>query len=143
MRAVARRAVRRVGHRGAVLALKGVMALLYGTSQVVQPIPNTAGIRLLLLAAPPHVWGWVWVAAGCTALACTALRQGRDWPGFAAVYLVASAWALSNLASWWLYDNPRGWIAAMLYGAFGGVAMIVADWPEPRDCPERGVAHER
>lgn len=143
MRAAARRALRRVGRRGAILALKGLMSLLYGYSQLVQPIPNTTGIRLLLMALPSHGWAWAWVVAGSTALVCAPLREGRDWPGFAAVYLVASAWALSNLASWWLYGNSRGWITAVIWAAFGGVAAVAAAWPEPRDCSDQGGADER
>jgi hypothetical protein len=132
MGAAVHRAAHRVGRRGAVLALKGVMAALFGVSQLIQPIPNTSGIRLLLLLMPAHVWGWAWVVAGGVALACVPMRQGRDWPGFAAVYLMASTWALGNLASWWLYGNARGWISALIWAAFGGVAAVVAAWPEPR-----------
>lgn len=131
MRAAAHRAARRVGRRGAVLALKGTMALLYGYSQLVEPMANTASIRLLLLGLPQHGWAWMWMAAGGIALVSVPLRQGRDWLGFAALYLVASAWAFSALASWWLYDNPRGWITALIWAAYGGVAMIVAAWLEP------------
>ena len=107
------------------------MALLYGYSQLAEPITNIAGIRLLLLALPLHCWAWLWMAAGALALVSVPLAQGRDWAGFAAVYLVASAWALSNLASWWLYDNPRGWATAFIWAAYGGAAAIVAGWPEP------------
>jgi len=136
MRAAVHRAAHRVGRRGAVLALKGVMSVLYGYGQVIQPIPNNPGIRLLTRAMPPHFWGWAWIVAGCIALACVPIRQGRDAWGFAAVYLMASFWALSNLASWWLYGNERGWIGAIVFAAFGGVAMVVAAWPEPgtRSC---------
>jgi len=139
MRAAVHRAARRVGRRGAVLALKGVMALLYGYSQLVQPIPNTTGIRLLLELMPARCWGWAWVIAGCTALAGVGLRQGRDWAGFAAVYLMASTWALGNLASWWLYGNARGWVGALIWAAFGGVAVVVAAWPEPVTEPEEAA----
>lgn len=140
---MARRALHRVGRRGAILALKGLMAALFGVSQLVQPIPNTSGIRLLLMLMPAHAWGWAWVAAGCVALVCVPLRQGRDWAGFAAVYLMASAWSLSSLASWWLYGNERGWISALIWAAFGGVAAVVAAWPEPQ-CEGREVGpHER
>lgn len=131
MRAAVRRAARRVGRRGAVLLLKGGMALLYGYSQLVAPPASTASIRLLLLGMPQHGWAWLWIAAGAIALVCSLAREGRDWLGFAAVYLVASAWACSALASWWLYDNPRGWISALIWAAYGGVAAIVVAWPEP------------
>jgi len=131
VRAAVRQAARRIGRRGAVLLLKGGMAVLYGYSQLVEPPASTESIRLLLLGMPRHGWAWLWIAAGVTALACVPQRRGRDWLGFAAVYLVASAWALSALASWWLYDNPRGWITALIWAAYGGVAAIVVGWPEP------------
>jgi hypothetical protein len=141
MRAAAHRAARRVGRRGAVLALKGGMCALYGYAQLVQPNPNQVGIRLLLLLMPVRCWGWAWVIAGVIALVCVTLRQGRDWAGFAAVYLMASTWALGNLASWWLYGNTRGWVGALIWAAFGGVAAVVAAWPEPR--PGESGEHER
>jgi hypothetical protein len=121
---------RRVGRRGAVLSCKGVMCLLYGWSQVVDPPPQ-AGIRLLTHLMPQTAWGWVWITIGLIALGSAIVRQGRDWIAFAAVYLIASAWGGSYLASWWLYDNPRGWAGGIVFAAFGGVAAITADWPEP------------
>lgn len=131
MRAAACRAGRRVGRRGAVLSLKGVMCVLYGYSLLVQPPADTRGVRLLLGLWPLHVWGWVWVAAGVLALGCAWLRQGRDWLGFPAVLVVVAPWSLGSLTSWWLYDNPRGWVSAAIWAAFGGVTAIVAAWPEP------------
>lgn len=131
MRAAAHRAARRVGRRGAVLSGKGLMALLYGYSLLVQPPQDTRGIRLLLDLMPLHWWGWAWIAAGAVAMACAWRRQGTDWPGYPAVLAVVTPWSLGNLASWWLYDNPRGWAAAVIWAAFGGVAAICAEWPEP------------
>lgn len=134
MRAAARRAARRVGRRGAVLSLKGVMCVLYGYSLLVQPPVDRRGIRLLLDLMPVQAWGWAWIAAGVTAVGCAWRRQGRDWPGFPAVLVVVVPWSMGSLASWWLYDNPRGWASAAIWAAFGGVTAIVAAWPEP----ERG-----
>lgn len=131
MRAAARRAARRVGRRGAVLMLKGVMAALYGYSLLVQPPVDQRGIRLLLDLMPVQAWGWAWIAAGVLAVGCAWRRQGRDWPGFPAVLVVVVPWSLGSLASWWLYDNPRGWASAAIWAAFGGVTAIVAAWPEP------------
>lgn len=131
MRAAACRAGRRVGRRGAVLTLKGLMCALYGYSLVVQPPVDTRGIRLLLDLMPVQAWGWVWIAAGVVAMGCAWRRQGRDWPGFPAIFLVVGPWSFGSLASWWLYSNPRGWASSAIWAAFGGVAAIVAAWPEP------------
>jgi hypothetical protein len=140
--AAARRTARRLGRRGAVLALKGVMCTVYGYSLLVQPPADTRGIRLLLDLMPLHWWAWAWIAAGCTAVVSAWLPQGRDWPGYPAVYAVAAPWSLGSLASWWLYDNPRGWAGAVVWGAFCGVALIVAEWPEPPHPPGPGGAGE-
>jgi hypothetical protein len=68
----------------------------------------------------------------CIALTCAWLKEGRDWPGFTAVWLIATPWALGYFASWWpLGDNPRGWITACIFGAFGLVCLTVVGWPEP------------
>lgn len=131
IRAAVHRAARRVGRRGAVLSLKGVMALVYGYSLLVQPPADTRGIRLLLDLMPLHAWAWVWIAAGVTAVVSAWRPAGRDWLGYPAIYLAAAPWALGSLASWWLYGNPRGWAGAVVWGAFCGVAAIVAEWPEP------------
>lgn len=130
MRTAVRRAARRVGRRGTVLCLKGTMALGYGYAQLADPPRTNTGYRLLLGLLPSHLLGWAWVLAGATALVCVPLRQGKDWPGFAAVCVVATGWAGASLASWWLYNNPRGWVGGVVFAAFGAVAAVVAGWPE-------------
>ncbi|MFD0405632.1 hypothetical protein [Kitasatospora sp. NPDC127116] len=131
MRTAVHRAARRLGRRGAVLTFKGIMAAIYGYSLLVQPPQDTRGIRLLLDLMPLHAWGWVWIGAGLLAIGCAWRQPGRDWLGYPAICLVVAPWALGSLASWWLYDNPRGWASAVVWGAFGGVAAIAAEWPEP------------
>lgn len=131
MRAAAAWAARRIGRRGAVLSLKGLMALLYGLSQLLGAPHDQLGIRLLLGLMPARCWAWAWITAGVVALVAAWLRQGRDWPGFAALFLIVAPWSLSYLASSWLYDNPKGLPVALIFAAFGGVAAVAAAWPEP------------
>lgn len=139
IRAAVHRAARRVGRRGAVLSLKGTMVVLYGYALLVQPPRDTRGIQLLLDLMPLRAWAWTWIAAGVTAIVSACWPPGQDWPGYPAVYFVVAPWALGSLASWGLYDNPRGWVSAAIWGAFCGVAVVVAEWPEPE---HRGGADE-
>jgi hypothetical protein len=130
--AVAGRVARRLGRRGAILLLKGTIATLFGYGLFVQPVPDRRGLRLLLELMPLRGWAVVWVCAGVTALVCAWLGEGRDWPGFTAVWLISVPWSLSYLLSWWPFrDNPRGWITAAIFGAFGLVCLTVVGWPEP------------
>ncbi|HEX5596100.1 MAG TPA: hypothetical protein VFX61_08830 [Micromonosporaceae bacterium] len=135
MRAAVRRLTRRLGRRGALLTLKGTIAVLYGYGQIVQPLPNPRGLHLLLKLMPIDAWGGVWIAAGVTALVCAWLPPRRDWPGFLAVWLIGSAWAMAYLVAWWPLDEyPRGWVPAAIFGAFGFVCLVAIGWDEP---PER------
>ncbi|MGV4890424.1 hypothetical protein ACSR0Z_28170 [Streptomyces viridosporus] len=132
MRAAARRLSRRLGRRGALLTLKGIMATGYGVGQVVQPTGDLEGLALLLKWQPLDVWGWAWITAGVIALTCAWLPPRKDWPGFLAVWLIATPWAMAYLLSWWpLGQFPRGWIVAMIFGAFGAVCLVAIGWDEP------------
>lgn len=146
MPAAARRLRKRLGRRGSILVLKGTIAILYGYGQLIQPVPDRRGLRLLLHAMPLHAWAITWIAAGVIALGCSLAGEGRDWPGFTAVWLISVPWALSYLVSWWpLGDNSRGWITATIFGAFGLVCLTVVGWPEPSRAvrKRRGDARER
>lgn len=133
MRAVVGRAAYRVGHRGALLILLGAIALLYGVSLITTPpAPHPPGLRLLLGLMGLHGWGATLAAAGGVAVLCAPLRQGRDWPGFAALTLVWLPWSLSFFVSWWPQgENPRGWVSALVFLALAGVPAVAAEWDEP------------
>lgn len=132
VRRAARRLTARLGRRGALLAMKGTIATLYGYGQIIQPVPDRRGLHMLLVLMPLRAWGWVWIVAGLTALVCAWLPPRVDWPGYLAVWAITAAWAMSNLVSWWpLGENPRGWIAALVFGAFGAVCLIAIGWQEP------------
>ncbi|MDH6224374.1 hypothetical protein [Streptomyces sp. MJP52] len=134
---VVRRLSRVLGRRGALLTLKGTIALVYGASLLVQPTIDRTGLQLALWLMPLDAWGWSWIAAGTCALVCAwipARRDAptrRDWPGFLAVWLVTAPWAMSYLAAWWpLGDHPRGWAIALIYASFGGVCLVAIGWDE-------------
>lgn len=130
---------RALGRRGAFLGGMGTMWLLYGYGLWVEPAVSTASYRLLLEFMPMDAWAAAWMSAGVVALVCAWLPSPRDWPGFAALYALSVPWGLSSLVSWWpLEDNPRGWIAAAIWGALGGAISTVVGWPEPPREQEEG-----
>lgn len=132
MRPAAQRLTRRLGRRGALLTLKGVMATGYGSGQVFAPTGDRQGLTLLLKLRPLEWWGWAWVTAGALALVCAWLPPRRDWPGFLAVWLIATPWGMAYFLSWWpLGESPRGWVVAMIFGAFGAVCLVAIGWDEP------------
>lgn len=137
MRAVVRRIARRVGHRGALLILLGMIAMLYGVSLITTPpVPNPPGLRLLLGLMGLHGWGVTLAAAGVIAIACSPLKQPRDWPGFTALVFVWLPWSLSFFVSWWPQgDNPRGWVSCLVFAAFAAVPAVGANWDEPPPDP--------
>lgn len=131
-----RRAVQRlmhlVGRRGAILLLIGGLVTIYGAGQLAQPLPDRRGIRLLLLMMDLDCWSWTWIAAGVIAIGCAFLPEGRDWPGFTGLWLATVPWAASFLVSWWpLGDNPRGWVSAAIFAAFGALPLVIVGWDEP------------
>lgn len=129
MRAAAAQAARRVGRRGAVLLVLGIISTLYGASLIADPPPTAQSLRPLFHYAPIPAWGVAWVAAGLCALVCVPLR--RDWLAFTGLYLISTPWCLYYLVSWLVGLNPRGWITAALFAAIGGVAAVCAGWNDP------------
>lgn len=135
------RLAHRVGRRGAILLLIGGLVLMYGAGQLAQPIPDQRGIRLMLLVMDLTYWSWTWIVAGALAIVCAFRREGRDWPGFTGLWLATVPWSMSFLASWWpLGDNPRGWISAAIFAAFGAVPLVIIGWDEP--APGRPASEE-
>lgn len=132
MVAAVRRLTRRLGRRGALLTLKGVIASLYGYGQLVAPPRDLRGLCLLLRWMPLDVWAGLWIAAGLTALVCAWLPPRRDWPGFLAVWGITAPWSMAYLVAWWPLDEyPRGWVPALIFGAFGMVCLVAIGWNEP------------
>ncbi len=126
-----RRLGRTLGRRGTILSCYGIVWLLIGWGQLVQPQPDQRGLVLLLALMPLSAWGWCWIAAGLIAVVCAWLPPGRDAPGFVALVLIVVPWMTSYLASWILGVYPRGWAAAAVWTAITVPIMVVLGWPEP------------
>jgi hypothetical protein len=127
-----RRLAERLGRRGAILTLKGTIATLYGYGQLIEPPRDRRGLCLLLKLMPLDAWAGLWIAAGLIALVCAWLPPRKDWPGFLAVWAVTAPWSMAYLVAWWpLGEYPRGWVAALIFGAFGAVCLVAIGWDEP------------
>lgn len=130
-RRIVRRISRLLGRRGAILLSYGVVWAIIGYGQITSPAPDLRGLRLLLQMMPLDVWGWIWVASGLIAIISAWLPQERDWPGFLALPLMVLPWASSYLLAWIIGDFPRGWVAAVVWGAIAAPVLVTAGWREP------------
>jgi len=130
-RRIVRRLSRQLGRRGAILLCYGVVWSIIGYGQITAPQPDLRGLRLLLQTMPLYVWGWLWVASGLIAIASAFLPQGKDWVGFLALPLIVLPWTVSYLLAWIVGDFPRGWLAAVVWGAIAAPVLVVAGWGEP------------
>jgi hypothetical protein len=127
----ARQAAQRLGRRGAILLSYSVVWGLYGYAQIASPAPEQRGLEPLLALMPLDVWGSLWIATGLIAAVSAWLPQGWDWPGFPALQLIVLPWIGSNLATWLMGEFPRGWIAALVWGAICVPVWVTAGWSEP------------
>lgn len=125
-----RRLRRQLGRRGTILSCYGLIWTLIGYGQLVTPQPDQRGLKLLLALMPLGAWGWLWIVAGITAIACAWAPPGRDAAGFAALVLIVVPWMATYLAAWLLGDYPRGWVAAAIWAALVAPVLVVAGWPE-------------
>jgi hypothetical protein len=130
-RRIVRRLGRLLGRRGAILLSYGCVWTIIGYGQITAPQPDVRGLRLLLQTMPLTAWGWLWVTSGLIAIASAWLPQGRDWPGFLALPLNVLPWMASYFVAWVIGDFPRGWLAAVVWGAIAAPVLVAAGWNEP------------
>lgn len=131
---ILRRASRRVGRRGAFLALFGVVYLLLGYSYLVADTPQVRhALRVVINIAPLAVYAWVWCAVGAVAVACGLFSGGHKSVGFTAAVIMPVVWSLVYEAAWLAGDLPRGWVTAATYFAIALAVTAVAGMPEPHD----------
>lgn len=128
---LARRLLRQLGRRGAILLSYGTVWALYGCGQIISPQPDQRGLSLATNWMSLHTWGWIWITAGLIAAVSAWLPQGVDWPGFLVLPLIVLPWMLSYLASWLQGDFPRGWVAAAVWAVIAVPVIVVAGWREP------------
>jgi hypothetical protein len=88
---------RRLGRRGAILAILGTGKVCYGIGYISVPPSSTRGLEMLTNVVPLHCWAWVWVVAGTTTFAGAWVRVGRDGLAFGAALIPPTLWATAYL----------------------------------------------
>lgn len=111
-----------------------LLDILYGYSLLATPLPLRDRLDLIL---PWPVWAWIWLGVG-TFLIPGAFVRGDRW-FFAAAALIKAFWAVAWISVWLLDPQvPRAWVSVVIWGAFSGVVVLVATWPEVKRVPGGG-----
>ncbi|GAA4934479.1 PAS domain S-box-containing protein [Nonomuraea thailandensis] len=124
------RVLHRIGRRGASLAFVGLLCLAIAASLAFPPAGQAATPSYAVLAAiaPLDAWALAWAATGALCLVQMFLRSDRV--AFAAATALLLLYGLVYLISTFTGDNPRGWVGAAVWLAFGGWIALIATWPE-------------
>lgn len=129
-RRVAHRLWRRVGKRGTVLLFCALLDEVYAYSLIDQPAIVRRSYELIM---PWQAWAVLWGSVGllCLAQAFTL----RDRIAFGAAAAIKWAWGTTALVAWLAGEFPRGWLAAMVWIAFGAMISTISTWTEEWDRP--------
>lgn len=123
-----RRLWRRIGRRGITLLFLALVDLLYPIGLAGSPAAARAGYELIM---PWQVWAVLWSATGLLCLVEAFVR--RDRLAYTAATAMKLAWGSAAFASWLVGVNPRGWLGALVWVAFGGLIAVISTWPEEWD----------
>lgn len=124
----AQRLWRRIGRRGVTLLFLALVDLLYPIGLAGSPAAARAGYELLM---PWRWWAVLWAATGLLCLVEAFVRWDRV--AYMAATAMKLAWGSSALAAWVVGVNPRGWLGALVWMAFGGLIAVISTWPEEWD----------
>jgi hypothetical protein len=123
---------RRLGRRGAILTVFGLMDCLFGAAALVQPPggPNAAEDFLIW---PDWIWAtsWFTVAAICLAQAWVK----NDALAFAAAMAIKMTYAAAYLVAYWQTDLYRGWASFGFWFLFGCLVLLLAGWTDDKSLP--------
>jgi hypothetical protein len=127
----------RVGRRGAALLIFAFIDLVIGwslldpqTQAQAQALP---AYQAMLAVVPLSVWGWWWITVGLVCVVHAFVQ--RDRVGYGAAIGIKVVWGGGFLASWLVYEAPRGWLGAATWGVFAALVYLISGWPEPVKIP--------
>jgi hypothetical protein len=130
-----RRIRARLGRRGASLLFFAFLDLAFALIMATTTDPSTsAGYAFLSRIAPLWVWAVPWAVVGLLCLAYSIAEHDR--PAFIAVSALKVGWGVLYLAGWLWGEIDRGYVAAVIWGAFAGFVQVIAGWaerPRPRE----------
>ena len=122
--------IRYVSRRGAFLLFLATLDYVYALA-LAFPTPDVAHTPTYVFLSNIlnlDVWAILWTVAGTFCL-FYAFRR-KDAPGFAAAMFIKVLWALIFLMGWLFAGIQRGFLAAVIWGAFAAVCLLIATWPD-------------
>lgn len=123
----------RVGRRGAVLTLLGLVYALIGVSYVTDPLTASQQqiLHLATQIAPIAFWGSCYIVIGLLAVLAAYWPPGRDWWGFGALMLLSVAWTGTYVAA--VFNAVDGaFIGVLRQVVVITLLAIISGWREPR-----------
>lgn len=119
----------RLGRRGAVLIILGVLWILVGANVLAVDYDPP-----LALAAAPPIQSALWIGTGFVACAFSWRPQGQDAPGFLALYVMVGYRCISYAFEW---GSGRGSavIGLLVWIVIAALILIIAGWREADDHP--------
>lgn len=130
LRIVTRRWRNRVGHRGTFLLFFALLNLVISVS-FFAPGETAKSNALLIYASqaiPLSAWGFLWLMCGVIPL--VQAFQKQDKIAFFVVVGINTLWGLVSLLGWLFGNFERGYVNAVIFIAFAGLAYATSSWRE-------------
>lgn len=124
----------RIGRRGAVLLILGIVWIVYGYT--IGTVPHAVGALGILDKIPTAVWAAMWIGCGAVAAGHCGVTRAHDGRGFTLLAIPPAVWAFGL---WWaevtylagVGGTPYSWAAAIIWTGLAALVVIVAGWVEP------------
>ena len=120
-----------VGRRGTFLLFLTLLDFVYGYC-LAYPTSQSIGTPVYIFLGsimPIKIWGALWVAAGVGCL--VGALTHRIELGYAVGIFIKTLWAVTFLLGWMFSGVERGYLSAVIWGAFACFLVLIARWPEP------------
>ena len=132
---ISRRFQNRLGRRGAMLLLLGLVHILIGVGVFIRPPVTTRGSFLTLVPEPIQAAAWVL----CGIVAVVWAFRRLDYLGWLALYVMPSLRVLTYAGAWAVYIISGGtdgaenaWYTAVLHLPLILAVLICSGWREYR-----------